>query len=176
MFIGGGTGNFKEIFRPYVENKMGLDIGFGGRSIINTAINIDQPQPYQEGCSDSQHLKGDARNLYWFKDACLDYVYSSHLLEDFEDKKPILIEWIRVLKSGGLLILLLPDQKRYVKEAEFLKVGLNHAHKDPNFSINTVKELLKDLPVVIDKEFEFYKMEGFSSDREYNFAVIVRKL
>lgn len=46
-----------------------------------------------------------------FKNGTLDFVYSSHLLEDFFDWDPILTEWIRVLAPGGRLVILVPDKR-----------------------------------------------------------------
>ena len=39
-----------------------------------------------------------AKDLYWFRDGVLDYVYSSHLLEDYVDTEAVLREWLRVLR------------------------------------------------------------------------------
>jgi hypothetical protein len=77
---------------PYCTG-CGVDLGPGGDPIIETAIRVDLPQPYSHAGVLPPQLTGDATKLVWFRDACLDYVYSSHLLEDFEDTKPILIEW-----------------------------------------------------------------------------------
>lgn len=58
----------------------------------------------------SIHLQGDARNLHWFRNEVLDFVYSSHLLEDFLEWDSILREWARVVKPGGYLVILVPDK------------------------------------------------------------------
>ena len=82
----------------------GLDLGYGGSSISPTAINMDMPSgPYAVFDDDPQHLHGDARNLHWFKDGVLDYVYSSALLEDFEPSSmlDIVKEWLRVIKPAA---------------------------------------------------------------------------
>lgn len=62
----------------------GLDIGYGGDPIIPGAITVDLAIPYTKVGDAPLNLGGDARNLYWFADNSLDYVYSSHLLEDFD--------------------------------------------------------------------------------------------
>jgi len=43
----------------------------------------------------------------------LDFVYSSHLLEDFNDTEGVLREWLRVLKLGRSFGLVLPDEQVY---------------------------------------------------------------
>ena len=91
----------------------GLDIGYGGDPIVPHAICMDLPEKYAAYESHVQHLHGDATNLHWFRDGALDWVYSSHVLEDFPDTSTVLNEWLRVLRVGGRLILFLPDEQLY---------------------------------------------------------------
>lgn len=89
----------------------GLDIGYGGDPIVPHAICFDLPRAYARYFDHPQHLHGDGGNLTCFRDTSLDYVYSSHLLEDFENTATALKEWFRVLKPGGKLDLFLPDEQ-----------------------------------------------------------------
>ncbi len=55
---------------------------------------------------------GDAASLRQFADASFDEIYASHVLEHFcylNEVSPVLIEWHRVLKPGGVLRLSVPD-------------------------------------------------------------------
>ncbi len=52
-----------------------------------------------------------ADRLPMFKDASLDFVVASHLLEHVADPLAALIEWHRVLRPGGMLWLMLPDMR-----------------------------------------------------------------
>lgn len=94
----------------------GVDIGSGGDPVVPWAINFDLPNDefdrYHSGHPPRKPIQygGDAKNLP-FKDGTLDFVYSSHLLEDFFDWDPVLREWMRVLKPGGKLVILVPDKK-----------------------------------------------------------------
>src|SRR5271169_2818674 len=120
----------------------GIDIGAGGDPIARRAICIDRSENDLNRAHVGKwptHLIGDAANLYWFKDGSLDFVFSSHCLEDFEDTHGVLKEWFRVLKPGGNLVLFLPDQQAY--EADCAKHGTlsNQAHKHANFSLSYVK-------------------------------------
>ena len=96
----------------------GCDIGSGGSPVVPTAIQVelplDQYTKYRGGDIHRSPIQwhGDGRQLP-FKDKTLDYVFSSHLLEDFLHWKPILIEWTRVLKKGGHLVILIPDKERW---------------------------------------------------------------
>ncbi len=99
---------------------LGLEIGTGTNRLSPTVFGIDNYNhadadmvwdcaPEQDG---QQYY-----NPYPFKDERFDFVFSSHVLEDFN---PIIIqtvfdEWLRLVKKGGYLILLVPDMfgKRY---------------------------------------------------------------
>lgn len=123
----------------------GVDLGFGGDPINDSAIRIDQVSPYARTGGDSIQLGGDARNLKWFNDEVLDYVYSSHLLEDFEDTKSILKEWLRVLKKGGNLIIYCPDEQKYRLHCKKTGQIYNDNHKHADFSLSKIKLILEEM-------------------------------
>jgi ubiquinone/menaquinone biosynthesis C-methylase UbiE len=81
----------------------------------------------------------------WFRDNVLDYVYSSHLLEDFIDTKTVLTEWLRVLKPGGRLIVFCPDEQIYREHCRRTKQPYNTQHKVDDFSLNKVKSVLAEI-------------------------------
>lgn len=120
----------------------GLDLGYGGDPILPTAITVDLPTPYAQVGNSPLHLKGDARNLYWFRDNVLDYVYSSHLLEDFENTYDVLKEWLRVIKPGGYLILYCPDEPTYKEHCRKTGQSYNYSHKIKNFGLECCKKIL----------------------------------
>ena len=55
-----------------------------------------------------------------------DLVYSSHCLEHMIDAKTALNEWWSLLKTGGYMILVLPDYDLYEQ-----KIYRNELHKCP---------------------------------------------
>src|SRR5512137_2442781 len=103
------TAKHRALFLPYCIGN-GLDIGYGGDPIVDTAITLDQVNRYSFEGSKPQNLTADASSLYMFTTNSLDYVYSSHCIEDFEDTGSVLAEWLRVVKRGGYLCLLFPDE------------------------------------------------------------------
>lgn len=121
---------------------MGVDVGYGGISITPTTINIDLPEKRQHGGDDPQHLYGNGRNLYWFKDGVLDYVYSSHLLENFEinDMVAFIEEWMRVVKKGGRIVLYLPDEQAYREHCHEAGANHNPAHKYAELNLEWFKK------------------------------------
>lgn len=98
----------------------GIDIASQGSPVVPWAWSLDL-YPEQFAWYNSGHLprgplqiRGSALRLSMIESDSLDFVYSSHLLEDFADWTPALKEWVRVLKPGGNLIILIPDRERWV--------------------------------------------------------------
>ena len=121
----------------------GLDLGFGGDPIREQSIRVDAPQPYAYTGNASVQLGGDATNLYWFQDGVLDYVYSSHLLEDFPDTETVLREWLRVLRPGGNLVIFCPDEQIYLAHCKRTGQTYNENHRHADFSLPKVRDILR---------------------------------
>lgn len=126
----------------------GVDIGYGGDPIVKHAITIDMHKPYTNLGNHPLNLGGDARNLYWFKDGVLDFVYSSHLLEDFpkEETKSVIKEWLRVIKPGGKLVLYLPHEMRYREHCKKTGQPYNYGHKIEEMSADYIEQIVKTIP------------------------------
>ncbi len=145
----------------------GLDVGFGGDPITPNAIAMDLPRRYANYSSFPQHLHGEANNLHWFRDNSLDFVYSSHVLEDFDDTAGVLKEWFRVIRPGGYLVLYLPDEQAYREHCRKQGKPPNAHHIHEHFSLDYVKSCLPS--------------EGASIEHEqfpvgvYSFELVVRK-
>jgi predicted SAM-dependent methyltransferase len=95
------------------------------------------PVPYTSVGSDRQMLRGDCRKLDFICDGALDFIYSSHLIEDFfyGDQIGIITEWRRCLARGGVLILNGPDQRRFLAHCRETGQGTNENHKEPQYSL-----------------------------------------
>lgn len=153
----------------------GVEIGSGGDPLIDKSICVDLEVPYSKCGYSPTHLNGDSRSLSWFKDESLEYIYSSHLFEDFQNGEnlEILKEWTRVIKKDGVLIMLLPDQHRYLKACRLKKESPNEHHKINNFGPGYMENLLEECP-----KLEIVKIHKFwdSYPAEYNFLLIVKKI
>jgi SAM-dependent methyltransferase len=134
---------------PYCQGN-GIDIGPGGDPISDAAIRIDLPTPYSNAGLLPVQLSGDATKLPWFRDDVLDFVYSSHVLEDFVDIKAILIEWVRVLKPGGNLVLFCPDEKVYRRYCKENGLQRNQMHRHEDFCLLKVKAILAEIGGMTD--------------------------
>ncbi len=121
----------------------GLDLGFGGDAICEHAIRVDFPRPYTFVGHQPVQLGGDCTRLHWFRDETLDFVYSSHLLEDFVDTRAVLAEWLRVLKPGGRLIIFCPDEQIYRRHCQKTGQPYNEHHVHGDFSLAFAKRALE---------------------------------
>lgn len=148
----------------------GLDLGFGGDPISETAIRVDLPQPYSRAGFFGVQLGGDASELLWFCDGVLDYVYSSHLLEDFPDTRAVLAEWLRVLKPGGKLVLFCPNEAVYRQHCAQTGQPYNENHKHADFALHTVKQLLTDIATATKVLHEAEIVD------DYSWELVVEKL
>lgn len=161
------TSKCRESLAPFCIGN-GLDIGYGGDPILPKSICLDLPNAYANYKNYPQHLHGDAQNLLWFRDNVLDYVYSSHVLEDFRDTEEVLSEWLRVVKPGGVLVLFLPDEQTYREYCKSLGKPPNVHHIHEDFSLDYMKRILNEL-----NDVEIIH-EKFPSNI-YSFELVIKK-
>jgi predicted SAM-dependent methyltransferase len=87
---------------------LGLDVGTGTNRFSPTVLGIDNYNHV-----DADMVWDCLDKPYPFKDSRFDFVFSSHVIEDFEPSKiqGVFDEWLRNVKVGGYLILLVPDME-----------------------------------------------------------------
>ena len=161
------TAKCRERLKKYCKGN-GIDLGSGGDPIALDCISVDLLKPYRDAGNIKPHLKGDARDLFWFNDGVLDYVYSSHLLEDFPETENVLREWLRVLKPGGYLVLYCPDESEYRRHCKQTGQSYNQNHKIKSFSLSYVLEVLKKIGV-------FEVVHSNAHCEIYSFELVIRK-
>lgn len=170
---GSETAKMRHLVLPFCHG-LGCDVGFGGDKVKKeNCIGIDFARPYAYAGEDKVDIACDlSKEPIPVADSYFDYVYSSHLIEDFEDTKKILREFIRILKSGGNLILVFPDQQAYEKICRQTGQPLNayHIHQDMGYAFMMAR--LQEL-----KERDNLNIELlFKSDCEidYNVAMVIK--
>lgn len=149
----------------------GVDLGSSGEPVVPWAIQVDLPASEYHNYNVERpeaniHWRGNALELP-FKDGTLDWVHSSHLIEDFLDWKPVLAEWDRVLKPGGFMIIAVPDHQRF-RAAVARGQGDNLSHRHESH--------VGELPKVLGKKYETVR-DGFVNDdpNEYSILYVGRK-
>lgn len=142
---------------PYLCGN-GIDLGSGGWPVVPWAIQIEQTA--EEFTRYNQ--RPPPSTIEWlgtifdlpFKDGVLDWVYSSHLIEDFnqgEHWPKLFREWARVLKPGGLMILLVPEKERWA--AYIARGGVpNCSHWAPEPSVGDMSRVAQSAGLVVVEE------------------------
>lgn len=159
--------------RPYLErycNGCGLEVGSGGDAIVSHAITMDLPDDkrYANICTMPINLKGDCRDLYWFRNDVLDWLSNSHTLEDFPNTVEVMKEWTRVIKPNGYLVLNLPHEMKYREVCDRTGQPYNVHHTIKDMSAEYIKECAKQIP-----ELEFVYETGILY--EYCFGIVFKK-
>ena len=164
------TSKHRHLVLEYCKGN-GVDLGSSGDPVVPWAIQVElPPDQYRiynvtRPVNDTIEWRGSALELP-FKDSTLNFVHSSHLLEDFKDWTPVLREWDRVLKPGGHMIIAVPDHGRF-RAAVARGQGDNLSHKHESY----VGELAQHLPAYA------VKFHGFVNDNpnEYSILYVGRK-
>ena len=97
--------------QKYLSGDNILDIGYRGGDpeavpVTENAIGIDSDYPGYDGV----HLP--------FPDKSQDAVFASHILEHVPEAHPVLVEWDRVLKVGGYLVIFVPHRDLYERRPD----------------------------------------------------------
>jgi SAM-dependent methyltransferase len=78
----------------------GIDIGCG-------------PDPVTPGVHRFDWEQGDANRISQYVNKQFDYVFSSHCLEHMHDPRFTILDWWKLVKPGGYLFILVPDEDLY---------------------------------------------------------------
>ena len=145
-----------------------LHLGCGNRYIPGF-IHID--------LADYSHIdyKSDVSDLSMFEDNSVDLIYACHVLEHFKryETDGVLQEWYRVLKSGGILRVSVPDFEAIVTVYEKyrdmeLVMGLLYGGQDYKHNFHHVGFDFKYLG-------ELLKKVGFKNIHRYNWQKTIHK-
>lgn len=78
----------------------GIDIGCGDSPVTGAARRFDIND-------------GDANHITEYVEDKFDFVYSSHCLEHMSDPRKAILEWWALVKPGGHLFVIVPDEDLY---------------------------------------------------------------
>lgn len=87
-----------------IENEaargQGIDIGCGPDPVTPSARRFDMED-------------GDANVISQYVKEQFDFVYSSHCLEHMHDPRTTIVDWWKLVKPGGYLFVVVPDEDLY---------------------------------------------------------------
>ncbi len=170
LLLEGRVGCYKAVL-PFVEGKKGLEIG-GPSAVFQrglTPLPIYDRVGSLDNCdfsrnttwaahADAYTFSGDKRpgknifvdasDLSCVADQSYDFILSSHNLEHFANPVKALLEWKRVTRPGGGLILVLPN---YARTFDHRRTPTAVDHMFEDFERNTPEDDLTHLPEILDK-------------------------
>jgi ADP-heptose:LPS heptosyltransferase/predicted SAM-dependent methyltransferase len=147
---------------PYTRGR-GLDLGCGSRTAWPHFIGVDT--------GGRPNIHADIRDLSLFADESMDFVFSSHALEDIEDTRGALAEWWRVVKPGGHLCLYLPHKDLYPNVGQ---PGANPAHKH-DFLPSDIEKIMAEIVRAQNGCCTMLEDEVRGDADEYSFFQVYRK-
>lgn len=111
------SGTSKSIFRKMADARYatrylvgdGIDIG-SGKDPLWQYMELF---PLMRSCRPWDLQDGDAQLMGGVEDASVDFVHSSHCLEHMMNPNVALANWLRILKPGGYLVCVIPDEDLY---------------------------------------------------------------
>jgi len=104
---------FGDLERAIVRGRV-LDIGAADDPVTPDAVVFDKAH-------------GDASYITAFEPSSFDLVYSSHCLEHLHDPRRTILNWWSLVKRGGHLFVIVPDEDLY--EQGVFPSRFNEEHK-----------------------------------------------
>ncbi|MCL2682701.1 MAG: class I SAM-dependent methyltransferase [Bacteroidales bacterium] len=93
----------------------GIDIGCGSDPITPNVKTFDM-------------VDGDANHITKFVNQTFDFVFSSHCLEHMINPYYALLEWWKLVKPGGVIIFIVPDEDLYEQGIFPSRFNSDHKH------------------------------------------------
>ena len=162
--IGGPSSIFKN--RDYLAlynlaNKVD-GCNFSTNTVWEGSIKEGENYSYQEGKPNGHQFICEGNNLQPVKNESYEFVLSSHSLEHFANPLKAVEEWLRILKPGGTIVLVIPD-KRFTFDNKRTVTSFEHIKRD--FETNMQEDDLTHLDEIL--ELHDYSHTPEIKDREF---------
>lgn len=160
----------------------GIDIGCGPDMLASPHTHIlnEVGQLTSFTCRGWDMADGDAQGMPGVADETFDFVYSSHCLEHMRDPSEALSNWWRILKRGGHLVVVVPDEDLYEQGVWPSRGNGDHkttwtVYKPPGTSWSPLSRNLKDEIVKLlggyDKVIDNYIKHLAQIDTNYDYEL-----
>jgi len=158
---------YPELFRDFVKGDT-LDIGAGQDPVSPGAVVFDKPQ-------------GNAENIFeHFQLEFFDSVFSSHCLEHINEPMLVIRDWFALVKPGGHLFIIVPDEDLY-EQGHFPSI-FNNDHKSTftiskSVSWSSKSVNLLEMAQKLNGEIAYLKQQsdGYDNSRKTFFKLGLRK-
>jgi len=160
-----------QFVEKYIDG-IGLDMGCGSCPLLwdyCTFIDIS-PQPLCiEQVGERRFIQTDA--VTYRHHELVDFIFSSHMVEDLGSEDEVvkcLIGWSEMLKSGGFLILILPDMEmgRYPKVEE---------EGNPSHRINVGKKFINHISTRLPM-YELIQLDTIPHNKSCSIDAVFRRV
>ena len=158
----------------------GADVGCGTCRIDDMIPSIDQQADWKYAHAQFVH---DCHDLEIFSNQSLDFIFSSHCLEDFDDIPVVFMNWFKKLKNGGLMLLLLPDME--ICDCEFCKnksryPGVEDPTGNPSHKTNVGKKFMTDMLQGLKEKFnisvEVLQEDSIPHNKTSSIDFVIKKI
>ncbi|MBU4577094.1 MAG: class I SAM-dependent methyltransferase [Proteobacteria bacterium] len=143
---------------PFLTAGKGVDLGCGPQAILPWAVTVDHDPSH--GATYARDISGPLP----LRD--MDWVFSSHALEDLPEWKAALANWWGMVKQGGHLILYLPHKWFYPNVGQ---PGANPGH---------FRDFLPEDVLQVMRQFRDARLRVCSEhdeNDEYSFFIVYQK-
>lgn len=155
--------------QPYCVG-LTIDIGCGAEKVLPNILGIDKlgvDEIGEFGCMSGKKtiadISADASNLDFIPEGTFDSAVSRHCFEHLPDPEETLYEWLRILRKGGFLSMVLPDDRA----RNFMEVDPDHKFRcypetvlealdHLNLSNRNVKGSVKDIGKTVVPDWSFF--------------------
>jgi GT2 family glycosyltransferase len=150
-----------DLIREWIgDDPNGLDVGVGHNKTIPGCTGVDRAAKGEYGMAGGRKFDrcvadvcAPADNMP-FEDGSQNYVICRHVLEHIIDPLPSLKEFLRVLRPGGRLIIVCPNQET----AMTILMDWSHVH---GYSVSSIQNLLEMLGFTITRTGLFEISKSF---------------
>jgi SAM-dependent methyltransferase len=144
----------------------GIDIGSGNDSL---GLYFEF-FPLMRTCRSWDLPDGDAQEMASVPDQSFDFVHSSHCLEHMRNPHIAINNWLRILKPGGHLICLVPDEDLYEQGVFPSTFNPDHKHtftisKKKSWSSNSIN--VSDMLSSVHDKSQILKIELLDATYRY---------
>lgn len=170
--IGGPSAIFSREIPIYPVIKSLDGCNFSSKTLWEGNINEGENYNYFENKKGYQYIC-EASNLETIPNENYDFLIASHCLEHCANTLKTIKEWLRVIKKGGAILLILPDRRytfdhnRPITTFEHLKDDLNKEINETDLThlteILKLHDLSMDLPAGTIEQFKNRSIENYNN-------------
>lgn len=130
-----------DLIRERIIGDKILDLGCGANKTVPNAIGVDLIKVDEvietlAGQLSEADVHADVSQKLPFEDGIADTIIARHIFEHLIDSVTVLREWNRLLRSGGRLIIAVPNNEI----ANYIPLNIEHVH---GFNKESIKSLME---------------------------------